>query len=364
MTRKSPSLRPDASRCRNSSLAGGCAFGIAACLSLGILAARGTAGCGPGAAPPAPWGPRLPKPVRVILDTDIGPDVDDAGAAAILNALADRGEARIVAMCCCTSSEWGAPCLDAINTYYGRPDIPIGTNKSPGFLTKSKYNEQVAREFPNDLKTGRSAPEATTLYRQVLAAQPDRSVAVCAVGPLTNLKRLLDSGPDAASPLVGRDLVAQKVALLSVMGGKYPSGKEFNFEMDAPAAAQIAASWPTPILFSGFEIGARILTGRRLHSETPGGNPVRAAYALFPGPDKDRESWDLTAVLAAVRGPERYWEVRTGSNEVDPQQGGNRWASDPDRSQAHLVEKTPPREMKQVLEDLMVQRPHGKHPGT
>src|SRR5207237_4193332 len=72
------------------------------------------------------------EPVRVIFDTDIGPDVDDVGAAAILNALADNGEARILAMGACTSSEWGAPCLDAINTYYGRPDIPIGTIKSEG----------------------------------------------------------------------------------------------------------------------------------------------------------------------------------------------------------------------------------------
>src|SRR5687767_11741616 len=55
--------------------------------------------------------------VRVILDTDIGPDVDDAGAVAVLHALADRGEARILAMFCCTSSDWGAPCLDALNTY-------------------------------------------------------------------------------------------------------------------------------------------------------------------------------------------------------------------------------------------------------
>src|SRR5947208_11427829 len=85
--------------------------------------------------------PRLPRPVPVILDTDIGPDVDDVGAVAVLNALADNGEARIVAMFCSTSSEWGAPCLDALNTYYGRPDVPVGTNKAPGFLTDSPYNE-------------------------------------------------------------------------------------------------------------------------------------------------------------------------------------------------------------------------------
>src|SRR5437763_13051177 len=106
-------------------------------------------------ASPAPGsrlaGPEPRRAVPIIFDTDIGPDVDDAGAAAVLNALADNGEARILAMCACTSGEWGAPCLDAINTYYGRPDIPIGTIKSEGFLPESAYNRQVALQFPNDL---------------------------------------------------------------------------------------------------------------------------------------------------------------------------------------------------------------------
>src|SRR5690606_29052446 len=36
------------------------------------------------------------QPVRVIFDTDLGPDADDAGALALLHALADRGEAEIL----------------------------------------------------------------------------------------------------------------------------------------------------------------------------------------------------------------------------------------------------------------------------
>ncbi|HTE17651.1 MAG TPA: nucleoside hydrolase, partial [Armatimonadota bacterium] len=186
---------------------------------------------------------RRAKPAPVILDTDIGPDVDDAGTVAVLNALADRGEARILAMGACTSSQWAAPCLDALNTYYGRPGIPVGTFKGTGFLADpkehEKYNRAVAERFPNDLKNGANAPDAAALYRRVLARQPDRSVVFCAVGPLNNLSRLLDSGPDRASRLSGTDLVARKVKLLSVMGGRYPEGKEWNFEQDPAAAARV-----------------------------------------------------------------------------------------------------------------------------
>ena len=36
-------------------------------------------------------------PVSVIFDTDMGPDYDDVGALALLHALADSGEVRILA---------------------------------------------------------------------------------------------------------------------------------------------------------------------------------------------------------------------------------------------------------------------------
>lgn len=296
------------------------------------------------------------KPVPVIFDSDIGPDVDDAGAAALLNALADRGEARILAMNCCTSSEWGAPCLDAINTYYGRPDIPLGTFKGEGFLADSKYNRQIAQEFPNDLRSGKNAPDATEIYRRVLSKQKDRSVVVCAVGPLNNLSRLLSSGPDRYSKLSGAELVKKKVRRLVVMGGKFPEGKEWNFEQAPSAAVQVMAQWPTPILASGFEIGAKVHTGKRLGTETPAANPVRRAYELYVGAGKDRESWDQTALYATIRGHEPLWDLRiNGTIRVDPAKGANTWSGGLGAAHAFLLERAPIEEVRRSIEDLMVQ---------
>lgn len=73
-------------------------------------------------------------PRAVILDTDMGGDCDDAGALAVLHVLADRGEARILAVTSCTSAEATPGCIDAINTYYGRPEIPVGALKEDGFM--------------------------------------------------------------------------------------------------------------------------------------------------------------------------------------------------------------------------------------
>jgi inosine-uridine nucleoside N-ribohydrolase len=129
-------------------------------------------------------------PVRVIFDTDLGADVDDAGAVAVLHALADRGEADILAMGLSVTHRWSAPCLDAMNTYYGRPDIPIGVVKGKGVDDGCKYAESIAKEFPHDLKSPDEAADVVSLYRQVLAKQPDNSVVLVTVGFLTNVANL------------------------------------------------------------------------------------------------------------------------------------------------------------------------------
>lgn len=41
------------------------------------------------------------KPVKIIFDTDIGGDCDDAGALALLHRLCDMGEAELLAVTHC-----------------------------------------------------------------------------------------------------------------------------------------------------------------------------------------------------------------------------------------------------------------------
>jgi inosine-uridine nucleoside N-ribohydrolase len=301
-------------------------------------------------------------PVNVILDTDIGPDCDDAGAIAILHALADRGEATILGMMCCISSPWGARCIHAINSYYGRPGIPIGTLEQSGFLDGEKshlFNRQVAQDFQDRSKNGCPALGATAAYRRLLADAPDKSVTVTAIGPLINLARLLDSLPDDVVPIAGVDLVRRKVNHVCVMGGVYPEGLEWNFEQDPAAARAVTTSWPTRITFSGFEIGAAIMTGPRLYTETPAANPVRKAYELFTSM-KDRQSWDQTTVLCSVRGCRDYWDVeRQGTNEVAPD-GSNRWIAGPAGNHGYLKQLMDPEGLKVIIEDLMVAPPRQK----
>jgi len=92
----------------------------------------------------------------------------DVGAIAVLHALVDRGEAQILGFMVSSKNEWTVPCLEAINTWYGRPDLPIGYQhslqygyhnlKDPGRETPSKYAEAVVKNFPHRLQRSSDAP--------------------------------------------------------------------------------------------------------------------------------------------------------------------------------------------------------------
>lgn len=298
------------------------------------------------------------SPLPVIFDTDMMGDVDDVGATAVLHALADRGEAKILAMGVCVKNPATPLCLNALNTWFGRGEIPIGVVKGAAANEPSRYADKIAREFPHRLKSAAEAADATALYRRVLAAQPNGSVVIVTVGMLTNLRNLLDSGPDAASKLDGAALVKKKVRAWVCMGGAFPQGREYNIYCDAPAAVEVVKRWPTPVVFSGFEIGAEIMTGKRLRQQ-PASNPVRRAYELYNGLD-NRNSWDQTAVLYAVRGLDGglpdFWETRTGRLEVHSD-GSDVWHDDPRGPHKHLVKALAPRKVAAAIEDLMLEQP-------
>jgi inosine-uridine nucleoside N-ribohydrolase len=314
--------------------------------------------------------------LSVILDTDMGPDVDDAGALGMLHALADNGEVDILATVSCNPRPWSARLIRSINRYYGRPDLPVGEPKEGVQLdNQHDWPRKVVEGQPGGAAAvSGEVPPALTVYRQTLAAQPDGSVTIITIGFLTNLAELLASGPDAHSPLSGADLVRQKVKELVTMGGKFPRGPEFNLALDPEATVQVINEWPTPILFSGWEIGETIKSGGRVQREGAPDNPVRQSYAYYfnqPDSVRLRESWDQTAVLAAVRRTGDYWDTHPGrivfapkwsrtSPDHNPEYkewDENTWQDDPNGPHRYLVEKMPPAQVEQVIEELMLQPP-------
>ena len=258
-----------------------------------------------------------PAPTRLIIDTDFGQWWDDVAALAAAHAAADQGRARILGVVSDVDNEWNASALDALNTWYSRPDIPIGV--TAGALPVSQnYSRPLAERFPHSGGT----EDAVALYRRLLRAQPDHSVTILSVGALTALAQLVRTDPE---------LVARKVAHTVIMGGEYPraTAPEWNFGLDLAATRQVVAGWPAPVVYDGFEIGARVFVGNNVCTSHPVDSPVRVAFDLLYACDNGQAdgTWDPTALYYAVYGADHVYRLAGygGHNVVTPD-GLNFWA--------------------------------------
>lgn len=309
------------------------------------------------------FGLQVSSVIPVIFDTDIQGDYDDVGALAMIHAFADSGDIQLLATIGSNRSPLVVPTIEVINTYFGRPEIPIGVVKGAGVEQDSRelhWPDSLMVNFPHTYSCNDQAPDAVQVYRKILAQQPDSSVTIITVGFLTNLKDLLLSEADSLSPLNGKDLVAQKVKHWVAMAGKFPEGKETNVRRDSSSSVYVIENWPTPVIFSGFEIGVEIKTGLRLIREGDINSPVRMAYAIsipkHPYDKEGRRSWDQTAVLAAVKGFEPYFYYQTGRFIANPD-GSNAWQDDPDGLHKYLKLKMPADSLAYLIENLMMHHP-------
>lgn len=298
-------------------------------------------------------------PVKIILDTDMSGDADDAGTLAMLHALSDLGECELLAVVTNRKdlTNASAAAVDAINTYYGRPAIPIGTDKvGPSDLRRgSEYTEALRDEFPGDIGPDDRAPDALAIYRQVLKAQPDQSVVICSVGAFSNLAALCRSD---------LELIQKKVLRLAVMGGQIPPKKtpEVNIASHIEAAQFVADQWPGPIFWQGFRVGHPVMTGNGL-KKTPPTNPVRRAYQLRRFGARfalqgGQPSYDQATAYFAVRGmnPE-LWKLQKGGRVKIDEAGFCSYEEDAKGKHVLVTRACQPPRLAALIEALMVAPP-------
>jgi inosine-uridine nucleoside N-ribohydrolase len=303
-------------------------------------------------------------PVRLIFDTDMGNDVDDALALGVIHALQSRGEAKLLAVTITKDNPYAATFIDIVDTFYGRGGIPIGmvrNGKTPEDsamirVPSERRNPDKSFVYPRRLVSGTSAPDAVTILRQALATQPDGSVVIVQVGFSTNLARLLASGPDDSSPLTGAQLAARKVRLVSAMAGAFPAGNpEYNVKTDIPSARKVIDEWPSAIVFSGFEIGQALLfpSSAIEHGFAWTVNhPVADAYRAYMRMPYDRPTWDLTAALYAVRADSNYFSLSPPGRVTVDAEGRTHFAASPEGRHRYLI--LDPAQKARTLEALVM----------
>lgn len=301
--------------------------------------------------------------VHLILDTDIGMGFDDVGAIAMLHALADSNYVEIRGMVSSNKYELSVQCMDVLNTFYGRPDIPLGITRNKYAVNIStrlpiKWPEELVKNYPHRIRSTNDVPDAIDTYRSILAQADDHSITICSIGFLTNLQDLLLSEADEYSPLTGIELVSLKIKSLVIMGGSFPHGREFNFLKDATAARTVLNEWPTEVIISGSEIGSEVITGQGIAQLQVLDNPVKDVYDLCVNQSDHYTgmSWDQTAVLVAVMGAEPFYNLEKGICSVDSV-GSNTWVKSEKGGHYRLIPKMAPTEVAKIIDKYMKHLP-------
>jgi inosine-uridine nucleoside N-ribohydrolase len=187
---------------------------------------------------PLAWPQSTPAPEKIIIDTDIGDDIDDAFAVA----LALRSpEVEILGISTTFGdTETRARLVDRLLAETGRSGIPVVAGKAAkvdSVFTQRRYAE-----------SGQFAPsshaDAVTFILDRIRRYP-AEVTLVAIGPLVNVGALIDKDPATFAKL-------RRVVL---MGGSIERGygdvgyapahgpdSEWNIENDIPSARKLFAS--------------------------------------------------------------------------------------------------------------------------
>lgn len=279
---------------------------------------------------------------KIIYETNMCQSVDDVGGLAMIHALQNRGEAELLAVCLNELHPDGAAAIDAINTWYGRGDIPIGVYRGPFPDPDTSAFLNALTKFPHDINN-KSAASALQVYRDILAKQPDNSVTIISVGFMNNLSDLLKNEPE---------LVAKKVTELVIMGGHQGDDHNLGLHNTVAAARNVLENWPSPLVFH--HLGGDVMTGAGL-KETPAENPVREAYYQALGSKfEDYPSWDMMTVLYGVRGASQYFTKNsTGFGSIP---SGYKWELKT-RNDSFLEPLLSPEKYAEIIENLMVESP-------
>lgn len=269
---------------------------------------------------------------KIILDTDMGVDCDDAVALALLLDRMKKGECELLCVTASSTREGATATVKAICDYCDVPSIPIGAMALPALPCDSMNN--YGRAVKAAYATEDVDTDAIGLIRKTLSCSAEK-VTLIAVGPLTNICRLLKSDADEYSDKNGFELIREKVDALYVMGGSFRQNYErigwnnrtvcceWNIVQDIESATFVAENMPCESYFIPFEAGKEVLT--RMRTEK---SPVWLSmkeYAIAEKipyePTFDRPSWDPVTCLCAISDVGTYYEYSEGGKITVTERG-------------------------------------------
>lgn len=326
---------------------------------------------------------------KVILDTDPSFDPDDVGCMAMLQNMATKGECDILAVVNSTNQKESSLCISAINQFYNRPGIPVGDYKGYGekiHATENTYDYHIAKDYPRPLKNWEDSLDGVKLYREILESAQDSSITIIVVGTMHNIYGLLKSRPDEISSKTGKQLIAEKVALIATMGGNFLNHKGWDRtnwggaehlcsytdwsclnEERNRMCRYVIENCPAPFMASGWENGngdyfnannGNVMSGQGLKN-LPEDHIARVSYEKhfeYRGGSESitRHSNDQIALHYAIRGEESNYRAFTNGKITLTEKGECFWDDSINKKQGHIQKKRQDELIAQEIETLMM----------
>jgi purine nucleosidase len=183
------------------------------------------------------------RPIPVILDTDIGDDIDDALA---LSFALQSPELQLLAVTTVLQDREGrASLVWKILTLFGRTDIPVGVGAEQPLLapTRTEKVRQVEALGPLDkIPVGRMRGGIQLIVDTCMNASG--KVTILAIGPATNIALALRAEPR----------IKEKIERIILMNGVFfKPGLEYNTKRDPEASAIVYGSG-VPVTTVGLDV--------------------------------------------------------------------------------------------------------------
>lgn len=293
----------------------------------------------------------------IFIDTDMGADCDDVAAIALLSHFYNLKKIDVIGISHTSAHPKAVEYLDMVSRFYGcTTDALAAADSAWGIGTFSDgFFNSVLDGFAH--RAPDSTLNAVQLMRKQLSAT--REATLLCIGPLNNVSRFLDSEPDEISPLSGREILAQNVKEVVVMGGIFGGKRydfygesfdsEYNIRLDSASSKNFIENCPAPITFVEFELGYNVKTFADTVARATE-TPIKRAYTLFRV--QERESWDIIAALYAVFGGNGYYAYsKTGSCIVE-KDGKTRFIENPNGRHRYLIEAKAKSEIVDYVRDF------------
>ena len=264
---------------------------------------------------------QLRQPIPMILDTDFGSCTDDLFAIVMLYHYIEDGLVDLKGVIVDREGDRNAILVDVFNRFYGHPDIPIalehnGVKNPYDFIPYSKLvefkNPDGSYLYPRAIDPSK-LPEGYKFYRKLLSEAEDHSVVVVAIGMMTCLSQLFESGADEYSQLSGVELFGRKVKSVYVQAGHFDGNDNlsgYNMRTASHAAAVFYDKLPrnVDLILSPTNVGEMMdYTSADILSDLSYAdlNPIKTVYTDFDC-EVGQRMWDTNCVVHAVLGDGEY----------------------------------------------------------